>query len=73
MKKTVFFLATELRTILRLFILEGFILLCLLLIIFGGAVNQNSIFSEYFITIPYALHVSAPTGHLQIDYTLVNS
>jgi hypothetical protein len=26
-----------------------------------------------FITISYPLHVSAPMGHLQVEYTLVNS
>jgi hypothetical protein len=36
--------------------------------IFGGAINRNSIFLMFFITITYPLHVSAPTGHLQVEY-----
>jgi hypothetical protein len=33
------------------------------LIIFGGAINRNSIFLNVFITISYPPHVSAPMGH----------
>jgi hypothetical protein len=37
--------------------------------IFLGAVNRNSIFRMFFITtISYPLHVSASTGHLQVEY-----
>jgi hypothetical protein len=42
---------------LRIFIFEGCILLRLLVIIFGDAVNRNSMFPECFITISYPLHV----------------
>jgi hypothetical protein len=45
-----------------------FLLLGVATTIFGGAVNRNSIFSNFFITIKYPLHVSAPTGHLQVEY-----
>jgi hypothetical protein len=41
--------------------------LYLLLIIFGGAVNRNSIFLSVFITISYPLHVSTPTDHLKVN------
>jgi hypothetical protein len=36
--------------------------------LFGGAVNRNCIFRMFFITITYPLYVSAPTGHLQMEY-----
>jgi hypothetical protein len=58
---------------LLFFIFEGCILLRLLVIIFGGVVNRNSIFVNVFITISYLLHGSVPTGHLQVEYILVNS
>jgi hypothetical protein len=67
-------LIVHMTTIIRsFFIFEGYILLRLLLIIFGGAVNRNSMFSECFITVSYPLLVSAPTGHLQVECILVNS
>jgi hypothetical protein len=62
-----------------IFIFEGCILLFILLQscclyyynIFGGAVNRNNIFWMFFITITYPLHVSAPVGHLQVEYWLI--
>jgi hypothetical protein len=33
-----------------------------------GSVNRKSILECFFITITYPLHVSAPTGHLQVEY-----
>jgi hypothetical protein len=45
-------------------------------ITFGGAVNRNNI-SDYFyflvfFFVSYPLQVSAPKGHPQVEYTLVN-
>jgi hypothetical protein len=35
---------------------------------FWGAVNLSSIFRLFFHYYTYPLHVSAPTGHLQVEY-----
>jgi hypothetical protein len=35
--------------------------------------SQQYFFSIFFITISYPLYVSAPTGHIQMEYILVNS
>jgi hypothetical protein len=45
------------------------------LILLGGAVNNNSIFSNViFITISYPLYVSGPMGPVfRLEYILVNS
>jgi hypothetical protein len=39
--------------------------------IFLGSVNRNCIFRMVFIIITYPLHVSAPTGHLQVEYVYI--
>jgi hypothetical protein len=41
---------------------------CYKLTIFFGAPSITTVFFECFITIAYTLHVSAPKGHLQLEY-----
>jgi hypothetical protein len=54
------------------FIFEGFIPLHLLIQSFGAPSITTVFFLMFFITISYPLHVSANTGHLQVEYILVN-
>jgi hypothetical protein len=51
----------------------GFDITDQLLINFWGSVNRNSIFLNVLITVSYPIHVSASTGHLQVEYIHVNS
>jgi hypothetical protein len=40
-------------------------------IIFGVSSIATVFFPNAFITISYPLHVSAPTSHLQVEYTRI--
>jgi hypothetical protein len=55
------------RTVFKIFIFEGCILLRLSLLTFYGSVNRNWYFLNVLYFITYPLHVSTPMGHLHVD------
>jgi hypothetical protein len=61
--------APQLLAYVLIFIFEGCILLCLIITV---AINVPSTATEYFLLLFHSpQHVSAPTGHLQVQHTSV--